>query len=311
MRKLILPLAILLLAACTPTPKTRATQSYHVRQTLILRNEGKGTPEKQHLWVALIRSIPPYQEVKTRKISPSAYTLLTDEYGNEYAEFDFSAHPPGTQFTVEIEYELSVNELSVSLGDCRGKTLSDYTQPELHIESANPQILSLAKEIPASGANACEKARAYYDYVGDTLTYHFNRNDWGAQAALGPMGADCTEYADLMIALCRAAKIPARYYEGLLYLDETTEGLTHAEHAWLDLNLPGAGWLPADPTLGRLATEREKHFAHYTPNHIIVTTGRNPSTLRGASYVTHLYWPGNSTKIRITTLDWKIEKIDR
>ena len=113
-----------------------------------------------------------------------------------------------------------------------------------------------------------------------------------------------------MIALNRAAGSPARYYEGLLYLDESTQGLTHAEHAWLDVNLPGVGWVPADPTLGRLATEREKHFARYSPNHIIVTTGRNPSTLRGASYATHLYWPGDSAKIQITLLDWDIEKLN-
>jgi len=74
--------------------------------------------------------------------------------------------------------------------------------------------------------------------------------------------------------------------------------------------MPGVGWVAMDPTLGRLQTNREHYFAHYTPDHIIITEGRNPSTLRGSSYITHLYWPGKSTKIGVTTLDWKITLLD-
>ena len=51
-------------------------------------NSGDGKPEQQNLWVALIRDFAPYQEVLSVKISPSNYQLLTDEYGNQYAEFD-------------------------------------------------------------------------------------------------------------------------------------------------------------------------------------------------------------------------------
>lgn len=150
--------------------------------------------------------------------------------------------------------------------------------------------------------------RSFYDYAGDELIYTFNQNAWGAQATLGLMGADCTEYSSLVIALSRASMIPARYYEGLLYLRESEKDMQIAqtEHAWMDVYLPGIGWAAMDPTLGRSPSDRETHFAHYTPNHIIVTTGRNPSTLRGASYWSHLYWPGNSTTIGIRNANWTI-----
>ncbi len=267
-------------------------------------------PEKQNLWVALIRSIAPYQEVHTRTISPGAYELLTDEYGNEYAEFDFSAHAPGTEIAVEIEYEITVNEIVYALGTCEGEQLSGYTQAELHIEANNPQVLALSQKLSKNTKNDCESVRAFYDYLGDNLVYRYNRNNWGAQASLGAMGADCSEYASLMIALSRAEGIPARYYEGLLFLQQNTAQIAETEHAWLDVYLPGAGWVAMDPTMGRLANERDLYFAHYTPDHIIVTEGRNPSPLRGASYLTHLYWPGNSTKIKVSALDWLITPLD-
>ena len=134
---------------------------------------------------------------------------------------------------------------------------------------------------------------------------------WGAQATFGLMGADCTEYASLVAALSRAQGIPARYYEGLLYLEERTGGIdeqiAQTEHAWLDVYLPGIGWTALDPTMGREQVNRDTYFAHYTPDHIIVTTGRNPSTLRGASYWTHLYWPGNLTNISVSEASWDIQ----
>jgi transglutaminase-like putative cysteine protease len=287
-----------------------ATQTYVVRQTISLSNTGDRKPEKQNLWVALIRDLPPYQDVLDRKISPNKYILATDEYNNQYAEFDLSDHPAGTTITIEINYRLTVHEISFELSGCIGDLPQEFTQPELHVESANPQVISLAKELSRGKKTACEQVRAFYNYAGDELVYTYNRNDWGAQAAFGPMGADCSEYASLVMALSRAQGIPARYYEGLLYLEKkeaNPEEIAQIEHAWLDVYLPGAGWTALDPTLGRVPIDRETYFAHYTPNHIIVTTGRNPSTLRGANYWSHLYWPGNATTIQVTKAEWEIK----
>jgi transglutaminase-like putative cysteine protease len=315
---------ILICAACTPLamPGSNpagatssaativATQRYTVHQRITLANTGDRPPAKQNLWVALIRDLSPYQEVLSRKISPNKYILSTDEYGNQYAEFDLSDHPAGTTISIEIAYEVSVNEISYDLSSCEGALISEFTKPELHIESANAQIVSLAEELSKGKRTACEQLRAFYDYAGDELLYSYNRRAWGAQATFGLMGADCTEYASLVIALSRAEAIPARYYEGLLYLEgnggDKDEQIAQTEHAWLDAYLPGAGWTALDPTLGRWPVNRETYFARYTPNHIIVTTGRNPSTLRGASYWSHLYWPGNLTSIQVSDATWDI-----
>ena len=285
-------------------------REYAVHQRLTLVNEGPGQPEKQNLWVALIQTVPPYQEVLSIEITPKEYVLVTDEYGNNYAEFDLSAHTAGTSKVVKIDYRLLVNELAYDLSTCEGESPELFTQPELHIESANPQIVTLASELSQGKKNVCQQVRAFYDYIGNELVYSYNRNDWGAQAALGQMGADCTEYTALLVALSRAQKIPARYITGLIYLDKETKALARLEHAWADVYMPGIGWVAIDPTLGRSSIFRENYFAHHTAEHIIVSVGNNPSTLRGASYWTHLYWPGNSTKIRIEAAEWEIKPVE-
>jgi transglutaminase-like putative cysteine protease len=284
-------------------------REYAVHMSLALINEGSGQPEKQNIWVALIRDFPPYQQVQSMDISPNHYQLVIDEYGNHYAEFDFSKQPAGTTQTVKIDYQVKVNELAYDLGECRGDLPKEFIQPELHIESANPQIKALAKELSQGKDTVCQQVRAFYEYIGNTLVYTYNGQNWGAQTALGPMGADCTEYTDLLVALTRVQGIPARYFEGLLYLDTGTNVLANIEHAWPDVYLPNVGWVALDPTLGRIQANRETYFAHYTPDHIIVTMGVNPSVLRGGSYWTSLYWPGNSTIIRVNG-DWKINLIN-
>ncbi len=53
----------------------------------------------------------------------------------------------------------------------------------------------------------------------------------------------CQDFAHLMIGLCRALKIPARYVSGYL----ATEAAS-ATHAWMEVFIPGYGWRGIDPT---------------------------------------------------------------
>lgn len=323
LRQPLLLTLVLLAASCRPTGHRMASapeeaspaitqvdrREYIIEQRLLLRNSGPGQPEKQNLWVALIRDLPPYQEVKSLTIAPSQYTPVSDEYGNRFAEFDFSGQPQGSSKTVVIKTRVVVHELAYEFSDCVGELPEDFVQPELHIESANPQIVRLAGKLVSPTDTPCQKVRAFYDYVANELTYTSNGRSWGAQAALGPMGADCTEYTSLLMALARTQGIPARYYEGLRYIEPELAADERIEHAWPDVFMPGVGWVALDPTLGRSKLTRDAYFAHYTPDHIIVTTGRNPSTLRGSSYWTHLYWPGDATQISVESSEWKIELV--
>lgn len=286
-------------------------RSYNVVESITFSNDGNKHPEKFNLWVGLISTIPPYQQVHSLAISPSQFILVTDEYGNHYAEFDLFDFQPGKTLTINIRYTITIYSVQIDLTSCNGELIQEFTQPELHIEANNPQIVSLAENLSTDTETVCQQVRSFYNYIGDNLIYTINNHNWGAQATFGEMGADCTEFASLLIALSRSQKIPARYLEGILYLENERDNGGIAEHAWLDVNLPGKGWVPMDPTLGRSPLTRSDYFGKVPADRFIVTLGRNPSTLRGGSYFTYIYWPGNATSINIINQSWQITPVNR
>ena len=83
------------------------------------------------------------------------------------------------------------------------------------------------------------------------------RDEEGTQTpdqTLGKGSGSCRDYALLMMEAVRRLGMAARFVSGYLYdpsLDNgTDEGVigAGATHAWLDVYLPGAGWVPFDPT---------------------------------------------------------------
>ena len=84
-----------------------------------------------------------------------------------------------------------------------------YLNPSPKIESRDPKIRQLAKEIGADKEKAWEKVEAIYDWVREKVKYE-NGPLKGALAALKDGTGDCEELSSLFIAICRAADIPAR-----------------------------------------------------------------------------------------------------
>ncbi|ACD82592.1 transglutaminase family protein [Candidatus Methylacidiphilum infernorum] len=69
----------------------------------------------------------------------------------------------------------------------------------------------------------------------------------------------CQDYSHLMIAILRAAGIPARYVSGYVEplpkessLSQAVEGATHA---WVEVYLPNGKWIGFDPTNNSLETD--------------------------------------------------------
>ncbi|NBB79306.1 MAG: transglutaminase family protein [Verrucomicrobia bacterium] len=66
----------------------------------------------------------------------------------------------------------------------------------------------------------------------------------------------CQDFAHIMIALCRAVGIPARYVSGYFYAERPARASANdstVSHAWVECFLPGIGWLAYDPTHNRRA----------------------------------------------------------
>lgn len=76
----------------------------------------------------------------------------------------------------------------------------------------------------------------------------------------------CQDYAHIMLALVRNhLQIPCRYVSGYLFHSRADTSADGASHAWLDVWLPGLGWVGFDPTNDMVVGER----------HIEVAVGRD------------------------------------
>jgi transglutaminase-like putative cysteine protease len=287
-----------------PTPSQQATgptilsqTSYEVVQTVTLTNSGSGSADRVTLWVAQIGDLEPYQEVLHQRVEPSGFEVVEDEYSNRYARFEWRDVGPGDDVTAILTYQLRVSELSYDLSQCQGQTPDLFLKPEDFVESDHPTVRSLADELSRGQPNPCRTLEALYDYVREHITYSsYEAGDRGAVWALEQGKGDCTEFADALLALCRAAGIPARFLEGFTYARGDRSDLSQIKHDWLEAYLPGSGWVPLDPTWGRFLDRRDAYLARMSLDHIVVTVGRNPSTLAGYHYF-YYKWVGEGVNM--------------
>jgi transglutaminase-like putative cysteine protease len=288
-------------------PRILSQVDYQVEERIVLTNAGPGVVDRLTLWVAMIRSLEPYQDVLDHEVQPTPVEWLHDEYGNSYARIQFENLAAGESVETIVTSTVRVNELAHDLSLCSGDTPSTSLDPETFVESDDPGIQALARELASARGNDCETLRALYDYVADHISYTtYESGDRGAVWAFDHGSGDCTEFADALLALSRAAGIPARFLEGVTYREEERPDPNQIKHDWLEAYLPGHGWVPLDPTWGRFSSRRDAYFARISPDHIIVTVGRNLSTLGRYHY---FYYNWSAVDVSLSHQEaWTVSK---
>jgi transglutaminase-like putative cysteine protease len=106
--------------------------------------------------------------------------------------------------------------------------------------------------------------------------YYERRVEKGTQSPLLTLArrrGSCRDFATLMMEAARALGFAARFVSGYLYVPDRSDGHAYlgggSTHAWLQVYLPGSGWVEFDPTNGivgnrdliRVAVAREAHQA--------------------------------------------------
>jgi len=127
----------------------------------------------------------------------------------------------------------------------------DAMQPTSYIQSDNSEIIALAKRAVGDTRDAATVVRKIEAFVNEYIT---NRSLSVGYASAAEVAAsrqgDCSEFAVLTAAMCRAVGIPARVVFGLVY----TENLSRREnmfgcHAWVEAYV-GGRWVGLDATKG-------------------------------------------------------------
>jgi transglutaminase-like putative cysteine protease len=141
-----------------------------------------------------------------------------------------------------------------------------------HFARSSPELEQLAGEIGATERKGrsplaflrdiASGVHRSFSYVKRSTTVNSPIED-----ALRSRQGVCQDFAHIMIALVRNARIPCRYVSGYLYRNSENAhpSADGATHAWVEALLPGIGWVGFDPTTNRLASE----------NHIRTAIGRD------------------------------------
>lgn len=121
--------------------------------------------------------------------------------------------------------------------------LQQYLAATSNCQSNDPQIIALAQSITTNCASSYEMGLAIFNWVRDQLDYSWYYNTQkGAVNAMLTRTANCCDMSHLIVALCRAVNIPARYQHGTCNFNSGSYG-----HVWAELYV-NDNWISADAT---------------------------------------------------------------
>jgi len=192
------------------------------------------------------------QRLVTHKLEVSAPGVVPQEtrdlFGNLQLELHVKRIEQAIDFTAWIVVEREARTVHPTV------SLEVYTDPALRqssaLTAADDALRAAATELRAAATDDLALARLINTWVYGQISYAYGVTSvktTAAEALAGKRGV-CQDSAHIMLAICRACDLPARYVSGHLL----GEGGTHA---WVEVLLPhpdGGGYVawPFDPTHG-------------------------------------------------------------
>ena len=214
--------------------------SRQIQYSFTLQNKSHQVLKQAELWTfAPVKQTASQQCLKLYANYP--YKLLSDDSGNQVMYFTFENLPPFGSRVVSIKASLLVSPRANPIPS--GPWPRDLN-PQKYIESDHPAIHRVAHQL--HGPDPSKTIEKVFHWVAGHVRYSgYAGKDRGALYALEYKKGDCTEYADLFVALCRANRIPARPIGG--YVCPQSGVLTARDyHNWGEFYQNGT-WKMADP----------------------------------------------------------------
>lgn len=127
----------------------------------------------------------------------------------------------------------------------------EFTKSNYFVNSADPEVRKLARQAAGSESDPWKRAQKIERFVRQYMnvadyTEAMAPADHVAKTRTG----DCTEFAMLTAAMCKAVGVPARTAIGLVYVNNLLGKPGLAFHMWTEVFVDGQ-WLGLDATLGQ------------------------------------------------------------
>jgi transglutaminase-like putative cysteine protease len=244
-------------------PLRRISENAPIRFHIVLKADFqvRKNPDTEKLIVTL--PIPPNtdsQKILTWEVSPPPVRTIYSRYGYRFLEFELGPGYVGEKLSVRYEadvdlsrirYEIDPNMVGY-LKDIPEQIRKDYTADGEYYKINSPAIKKAAAEAVGKETNPYLMALKIWQYVRGKLHYKMDGRKQPADRVLRMGQGSCTEYSFLMIALCRASGIPARFTAGSVarLQKHRTKAVDEAFHKIIEIYIPNYGWIPVESSGG-------------------------------------------------------------
>lgn len=232
-----------------------------------------------------------FQNLKNQEVNISAYYF--DDNGekifgeiiadgeNKYATFKVKPITKN-QYVFYISGRI-VSEDKFVLEDLKPELIpitdeiKEYTKSTRYIQSDSSEIRTLANYLKKS--EDLENLVYVTNWINSYLTYDDDNSYvfsiYDSLSVLSDAKGVCDEFAILEAAILRAQGYPVKYVVGY-----TNTGQKWGPHAWLEVYVPGYGWIPVDPTYNEIGS--------VDATHIILEKLKDPSSKDTVTYTNNV-----------------------
>lgn len=263
------------------------------------KNFGPGTVKALDVYIAVPQDLPTQKILKAPEFEPAPAGFVTDQWGQKCAHFLFRDVKAGEEVRAVMKVEAEVRSVRWFIDPAAVGALSDvpedirktYTQDSSKFAMGDPVIQKAVKEAVGDERNPYWMVRKINAYIQDRMFYELVGGWNVAPTVLSRGSGSCSEYTFVMLSMCHAAGLPARY-AGSVVVRGDDASRDDVFHRWVEVYLPNYGWVPVDPSGGDspVPVEQAKMFGGLDNRFLITTLGAGDSKTLGWDYNSFASW---------------------
>ena len=256
-------------------------------------NSGPDEIGNVNVYVAIPVNLPNQRLLKEIEFIPEPDDFLIDRYGQKSAYYNLNDIYPMEHHSIKsvieaeifyIDYFILPNKV-MDLGTIPSDIKNLYLEDNDRLRIKDPFIQNSLKEAIGTEDNPYWIARKVLNYVVDKIDYE-RIGGWDIAPEVIKRGrGSCSEYSYVYISIIRAAGIPARFAGAVVERGELA-AIDRVFHRWVEIYLPGYGWIPVDPGVADSPYQRRRAiaFGHKSNHYLITTLGGGDSEYLDWSY---------------------------
>lgn len=263
-----------------------------------ITNFGPGMIEEADIHIAIPHDRSSQSILEPPTFKPD-FERVTDKWGQETAHFHFEDVNPGEKVFGEMTTVANIHEVRYfiypenvgSMEEIPAEIRNMYLENNEKYQYDHPVIQSALKKAIGDEKNPYWIFRKIFNYLIDNMYYEMAGGWNTAPTVLERGNGSCSEYSFVYIAMCRAAGLPARYVGSVVVRGDYA---SHDDvfHRWVEVYLPGYGWVPIDPSGGdnKWPRDQAQYIGHLDHRFLITTESGGGSETMEWTYNSNAFW---------------------